>query len=178
MPHSEHSGRLDETEAAVRIYGRWLPVLIMAIHHNLKAIALFRGLRGLVIGSVGIAISSQTDQSLMRQVDLILENLDIAPSVIQLLDKAMGAPQEQLVKHLVVIALAWAMLLCVQAYGLWQNRYWAVWLAFATSVFVLAGFAWVAAPIMGVQTTFIFAGNLLVSLYLLFLLRSKQRIPE
>lgn len=150
----------------------------MATHHNLKAIAAFRGFRGVVIGSAGIAVSGQTEEGLVTQAEHLLADMDIAHPVMSFLSRILDAPNEQVIGHLVIVCLFWAMLLFVQAYGLWQERYWAVWLALATSVFVLGGFAWVTLPIFGTKATFIVAGNLLVALYLLYLLRRKHRIAE
>ena len=96
----------------------------MAAHHHLKAIALFRGLRGLIVGSAGLAISGQTDQSLVKQLNRLLEKLDIAHPVLELLHQVQMTSQAQLVQQLVVIALMWAMLLLMQACGLWLNRRW------------------------------------------------------
>ena len=149
----------------------------MATHHNLKAIAAFRALRGVVIGSAGVAISGQTEESLVAKAEHLLADIDIAHSIMGVL-RVLDMPNEQVIGHLVIVCLVWAMLLFVQAYGLWKERYWAVWLALATSVFVLGGFAWVALPIFGTTATFIVAGNLLVALYLLYLLRRKYRIAE
>ena len=150
----------------------------MATHHNLKAIAAFRGFRGVVIGSAGIAVSGQTEERLVTQAEHLLADMDIAHPVMSFLSRIVDAPNDQLIGHLVIVCLAWSVLLFVQAYGLWQHRHWAVWLAFATSVFVLAGFAWVALPIFGAKATFIVAGNLLVATYLLYLLRRKRQVAE
>ena len=149
----------------------------MATHHNLKAIAAFRTLRGVVIGSVGIAISGLSEESLVAKAEHLLADIDIAHPLMRVL-RALDTPNEYVIGHLVIVCLVWAMLLFVQAYGLWKERYWAVWLALATSVFVLGGFAWVALPIFGTKATFIVAGNLLVALYLLYLLRRKHRVAE
>ena len=150
----------------------------IVVHHHLKAIALFRGLRGLIVGSAGLAISGQTDQSLVKQLNRLLEKVDIAHPALELLHQVQMTSQAQLVQQLVVIALIWAMLLFVQAYGLWLNRRWAVWLALTTSVGVIAGLTWVTMPILGTLSSLSLAGNLLIALYLLHLLRRKHHIAK
>lgn len=150
----------------------------MATHHNLKAIAAFRGFRGVVIGSAGVAVSGQTEQGLVVKAEHLLADMEIAHPIMSVLSQLADAPDAHLIGHLVMVCLVWATLLLVQAYGLWRGRHWAVWLAFMTSVFVLGGFAWVALPILGTKTTFIVAGNLLVAVYLLYLLRRKRAATE
>ena len=152
----------------------------MATHHNLKAIAAFRALRGAVIAATAVTIYAQADENLATRAEHLLANMDVdvTHTVVGLLNRVMDARSEWLLEQIVLICLAWSTLLFVQAYGLWKERYWAVWLAFATSVFVLGGFAWVALPIFGTKATFIVAGNLLVALYLLYLLRRKHRVAE
>ena len=150
----------------------------MAIHHHLKAIAVFRALRGLAVGAAGVAISGQTEQGLMAKADQVVANLDMPLPVLEWLSRALGASSQPWVSQLVVLAMAWALLLFVQAYGLWRNRHWAVWLAFLTSVLVLGGFSWVALPVLGWRTTLVLAANLLVGLYLLFVLRRKHRVAQ
>lgn len=150
----------------------------MATHHNLKAIAAFRGFRGVVIGSAGVAVSGQTEQSLAAKAEHLLADMDIAHPIMSFLSHVLDAPNEHLIGHLVIVCFVWAGLLLIQAYGLWQSKHWAVWLALATSVFVLGGFAWIALPIFGTKTTFIVAGNLLVAVYLLYLLRRKRAAAE
>lgn len=150
----------------------------IVVHHHLKAIALLRGLRGLIVGSAGLTISGQTDQSLVGQLNRLLEKVDIAHPVLEFLNKTQMTSQAQLVKPLVAIAMIWAMLLFVQAYGLWLNRRWAVWLAFSTSVAVIAGLTWVTMPILGTLSSLSLAGNLLIALYLLHLLGRKHHIAK
>ena len=152
----------------------------MATHHHLKAIAAFRALRGAVIATTAITIYAQADENLATQAEQFLARMDVdvTHAIVGLLSRVLDARTEWLLDQIVLICLAWSALLFVQAYGLWQNRQWAVWLAFATSVFVLAGFAWVALPIFGTKATFIVAGNLLVATYLLYLLRRKHRVAE
>lgn len=152
----------------------------MTTHHHLKAIAVFRALRGAVITATAITIYAQADENLATRAEYLLANMDVdvTHTVVGLLNRVLDARSEWLLEQIVLICLAWSALLLVQAYGLWQNRHWAVWLAFATSVFVLASFAWVALPIFGTKATFIVAGNLLVAAYLLYLLRRKRRIAE
>ncbi len=150
----------------------------MATHHNLKAIAAFRGFRGVVIGSAGIAVSGQTEQGLVAKAEHLLADIEIAHPIMSFLSRLLDTPNEHLIRHLVIVCLLWAMLLLIQAYGLWQSKHWAVWLALVTSVLVLGGFAWVALPIFGTKITFIVAGNLLVAVYLLYLLRRKRAVAE
>lgn len=150
----------------------------MTAQHNLRAIAAFRLFRGLVIGAAGIAIYGQTEQSLAAKTEYLLAEIDLASPVMALMGHALGAPSESLIGHLVVICLAWALLLFVQAYGLWKGRHWAVWLAFLTSVFVSGAIASVAMPIFGVKTTVVVAGNLMVAVYLLYLLRRKRTVSQ
>lgn len=152
----------------------------MATHHHLKAIAAFRALRGVVIGTTAVTIYVQADENLATRAEHLLATMDVdvTHTVVGLLNRVLDARSEWLLEQIVLICLAWSALLFVQAYGLWQNRHWAVWLAFATSIFVLAGFAWVALPIFGTKATFIVAGNLLVATYLLFLIRRKRRVAE
>ena len=152
----------------------------MATHHHLKAIAAFRALRGVVIGTTAVAIYAQADENLDSKAEQLLTRMDVdvTHTVAGLLSQVLDARGEWLMDQIVLVCLAWSALLFVQAYGLWQNRHWAVWLAFATSVFVLTGFAWVALPIFGTKATLIVAGNLLVATYLLYLLRRKRGVAE
>lgn len=152
----------------------------MATHHHLKAIAAFRAFRGAVIAAAAVTIYAQADDNLAAQTEQLLARMDIdvTHTVVGLINRVLDARTEWLLDQVVLICLAWSALLFVQAYGLWQNRHWAVWLALATSVFVLGGFAWVALPIFGTKATFIVVGNLLIAVYLLYLLRRKRAVAE
>lgn len=150
----------------------------MAKQHNLKAIAAFRAFRGAAIGSAGIAISAQTEQSFAAKIKHLLANMDFASTSVTLLRHELDAPNKYLIGYLVVVCLVWALLLFVQAYGLWNGRRWAVWLAFATSIVVLVNFAWLTTSVLGVKNIFVVAGNLLVAMYLLYLLRRESNVSQ
>ncbi|MFM7009790.1 MAG: DUF2127 domain-containing protein [Betaproteobacteria bacterium] len=150
----------------------------MAKQRNLKVIAAFRAFRGAVIGSAGIAISAQTEQSFADKIKDLQTNMDIASTSVTLLRHELDASNEYLIGYLAVVCLVWALLLFVQAYGLWNGRHWAVWLAFATSIIVLVNIAWITTSVLGVKNIFLLAGNLLVAMYLLHLLRRKSNVSQ
>lgn len=85
----------------------------MATHHHLKAIALFRGLRGLIVALAGLVLMGQTDQNLMWELNPMLKPLSISNSEVNWFTKTQPESSTHMVQHLVVVGFIWSMFLFV-----------------------------------------------------------------
>jgi uncharacterized membrane protein (DUF2068 family) len=73
------------------------------------------------------------------------------------------------------VALTYAALRFAEAYGLWRQRAWAEWLAFAAGTLLLPLEVRELLRGLTVVRVVLFAGNLSIVLYMLYLLRANRR---
>jgi uncharacterized membrane protein (DUF2068 family) len=145
----------------------------------LRLIAAFKFVKSAVVVATGFGLLSLANpefiQSIRRFTDSLSDGLE-QHLLRNLLALLVGVPIGRL--HLMAIAsFLYAGLFFVEGVGLWKGRHWAEWLTvIATSSFIpIEVYELVRAP--RINAAVVFAGNLLILMYLIWRMRRPTRSP-
>ncbi|MBV9073156.1 MAG: DUF2127 domain-containing protein [Acidobacteria bacterium] len=98
---------------------------------GLRAVALLELLKGTLALAGGAALLTQLHKDLGDVVENILEALHLNPDhrIFQHMIDAAGRIDERRIVELFFVAIGYAIIRSIEAYGLWNARAWAEWFA-------------------------------------------------
>ncbi len=155
------------------------PRLRPAQRRILRLVATFEFLKGIFVLLIGLCalLLVHKDAWVMAESLLALLHINTDRHVAQLfLDFADDITDTRLWAA-AQIAVVYSALRFAEAYGLWQQRTWAEWVAFGSGTLLIPleirelfrGVTWLRSVL--------FVGNVLIVLYMLYLLRSGRLTP-
>lgn len=144
--------------------------------HGVRVVAAFEAAKGLLVLAAGFGLLSVVHKDVETVVDELVRHLHLnaanrSPRIF--LDAAERFSDVRL-WVLAVLAFAYATLRLVEAYGLWQARRWAEWVAVASGAIYLPfelyelahGASWLKASTL--------AGNVAIVVYMAYALRESR----
>lgn len=98
---------------------------------GLRTVALLELLKGLLALAGGIALITLLHRDIGDLAESVIEHLHINPAhhLAQVLIEKAGAVNENKIIALICAAFAYTIFRMIEAYGLWNARAWAEWLA-------------------------------------------------
>lgn len=109
----------------------FFPVSQPIAHKALRPIAVFEALKGAVVLIAGFGLLSFLDRNNEVFAERIIRNLHLNPAhhYPHIFITAMGQLEDSHLLALAGLAALYAVVRFVEAYGLWNERRWAEWLA-------------------------------------------------
>ena len=139
-------------------------------HQGLKAIALVKALRGTVALTVGILLLKLQSVAALKATI----HPDIEDATLLLLIDYLGRVHENILLFIAYITIALGLIRYSEAIGLWFEKRWAEWLAFATSLFYIPFELMSLAAGFSFKVLIVLLVNLLICIYLFHILRLKD----
>lgn len=162
------SGKLKPSPAVVAHRGQ-KPVL--------RAVAAFEFAKGIFVTAMGLCALMLMHKDLWLLAESLLAKLHISTDrrfAQVFLDFADSVTNRRL-WTIASLAFSYAALRFAEAYGLWRQRAWAEWLAFAAGTLLLPLEVRELLRGLTVVRVILFVGNLSIVLYMLYLLRANRR---
>lgn len=97
----------------------------------LKAVAIFEACKGLLVLCAGLALFSLIHQDIQSISEQLVGQLHLNPAkhFPRILIKAAGGLTDGNIRFLALLAVLYASMRFIEAYGLWFARRWAEWFA-------------------------------------------------
>lgn len=152
----------------------------LSMHKWLKFIALFEAAKGLLSLLVGLGLHQLGSYRLQQMLVTALSHLHLNPGsqwpgVIQ---KQLGALDNNKLTLIALGALAYSIVRLIEAYGLWHEYVWTEWLALLSGAIYLP-FEFYEAVVKHNAISFgMLLINVLVVLYLYWLLQARRNSLE
>jgi uncharacterized membrane protein (DUF2068 family) len=143
----------------------------------MRAVAAFEFGKGIFVMAMGLCalLLVHKDAWLLAESLLALLHISSDRRYAQVfLDFADGITDARL-WTIASVAFSYAALRFAEAYGLWRQRAWAEWLAFAAGTLLLPLEVRELIRGLTIVRVVLFAGNLAIVLYMLYLLRANRR---
>jgi len=143
----------------------------------MRAVAAFEFVKGIFVMAMGLCALMLVHKDVWLLAESLLALLHISSDrryAQVFLDFADSVTDARL-WTIASVALTYAALRFAESYGLWRQRAWAEWLAFAAGTLLLP--LEVRELLRGVTVVrvILFVGNLSIVLYMLYLLRANRR---
>jgi uncharacterized membrane protein (DUF2068 family) len=143
----------------------------------MRAVAAFEFVKGIFVMAMGLCALMLVHKDAWLLAESLLARLHISTDrryAQVFLDFADSFTDRRL-WTIASLAFSYAALRFAEAYGLWRQRAWAEWLAFAAGTLLLPLEIRELLRGLTIVRVTLFAGNLSIVLYMLYLLRANQR---
>lgn len=146
-------------------------------HKGLRTIAVIEAAKGAFVLAVGFGLLGFLDRDTEALAEQLVRHLHLNPAkhYPHIFIAAMGRLDDSRLLMLAGLALLYATVRFIEAYGLWRERLWAEWFA------ALSGGIYIPAEIYKLSTGFTFlrlsilVTNLVVVTYLVWVLSESKR---
>ncbi len=155
----------------------------MALNDNmtpaLRVVALFEGCKGFLVLFAGLALFSLIHQNIQSVAEQLVAHLHLNPAhhMPKIFIDAAGHLTDGRILLFALLALLYASMRFVEAYGLWFARRWAEWFALVSgAIYLPIEFYELARGFSLIKILFVLV-NLFIVLFMLLMLKRKSKEP-
>jgi uncharacterized membrane protein (DUF2068 family) len=146
----------------------------------LRSIAVFEGMKGLLVLVVGVSLLSLIHHDVQRLAEELVTHCHLNPArhYPRIFIQAVANVTDARLRLLAVAALLYALLRLVEAYGLWRSRRWAKWFgSLSGGIYVPLEIQHLFHHVTGANVLLLLI-NIFVVAYLIATLRSDSKEPH